>query len=591
MNTSIKTIQAKKDRGFLVSLVNLNKYGAVMKLTGKSPALMIANSVIVGLLESVLMTSLYPVIAIGLGERTKTIDKWLLWTSEIGFSENQTIIAHLLIFLGLGVTCSAARWLGEGRINSYRNLVEKTARLSLAKRLTSMRWNSFLKLGTANSLSELSNSSEKVADGTYNLIVSVSMLTTSVILSIALLIISPLFSLLLSVLLIAAIVAQNLFGLNHNVFSVKFRESHQNLGAKHSFLVQNFKYCRSTGYASHLISKMTHDLGLAVNYFDRERAALAKHRILIESMAFGAIASILGVVYFMQAISFSQASIFLAVLYRMTPRAILAFVCYQNARSLIPFLKEWLDVYNKAKPQDIKSTPVNTFSFQTNIVLNNVTYSFDKSRAASVKGISLEIKRDTFTGIVGKSGSGKTTIIDILSGLIPPDEGLGQVDGIPIYDIANFQNNIGIVHQTPTLIEGTILANIAFMDESPDRDWAFACARIANADEFIARLPLGLDQVISTENSLSGGQAQRLCLARALYNKPSILLLDEPTSALDQESEQLFIESLSMLKGSLTIVMATHRLSTLKQADQIIHLCDGRIQKIEHYYEQIRRSV
>jgi ABC-type multidrug transport system fused ATPase/permease subunit len=571
----------KPRTGIRGSIRELLQYRFVTRLTGKTPVFLIMSCVVVGLLESILMTSVYPVIALGLGERTPKIDLWLSWTAKIGLNENQTVLAHLFLFLCLGVTCSAARWFGESRIMSYRNLLEKKARLLLAARLSSMQWNDFLKLGSYSSLSELSNSSERVADGAHDIVASISMFVTSAILIAALIFISPLFSALLAVLMLVGIFAQKFFGISNNSFSNNFRESHHKLGTQHSFLMQNFKYCRSTGYATHIISNMTHELSNSVLYFDLERNSLAKQRVLIEAVAFGAIASTLGVVYFLQPISFSQASIFLAVLYRLTPRAIAAFVSYQNARSLIPFLTEWLNTYNKAQSKNNFKGLSCAFEFREKISFEHVSYSFSQGRHAALKRISFAINPCTFSGIIGKSGSGKSTILDMISGLITADEGVAKIDGVSISSIRDLQKHIGIVHQNSTLIEGSILSNIAFMDDYPNRAWAIECARIANAEEFILGLPQGFDQLISTENSLSGGQAQRLCLARALYNKPSILLLDEPTSALDQESEQQFIESIAALKGRLTIIMATHRLSTLMKADQIIHLRDGRIESIE----------
>jgi ATP-binding cassette subfamily B protein len=182
--------------------------------------------------------------------------------------------------------------------------------------------------------------------------------------------------------------------------------------------------------------------------------------------------------------------------------------------------------------------------------------------------------------IVGRSGSGKTTLIKLLAGLFEPTEGMILFDGLELrtLDYRTLRRQVGFVLQESYLFDDTIRANIAFGEPEPDAESVAWAARAANAHEFVQRLPLRYDTRIGEAGlRLSGGQQQRIAIARALYNRPPILLFDEATSSLDSESERAVKESLDELLADRTSFVIAHRLSTIRDADRIIVLERGRL--------------
>ena len=183
-------------------------------------------------------------------------------------------------------------------------------------------------------------------------------------------------------------------------------------------------------------------------------------------------------------------------------------------------------------------------------------------------------------GIVGRSGSGKSTLTKILQGLYPVSDGIVRFDGVDAREIelGHLRRQIGIVLQENFLFRGSVRANIAMAKPAASFEEIVASAQLAGADEFIERLPQGYDTILEEgATNLSGGQKQRLSIARSLLLKPRILILDEAASALDPESESIFIRNLSKMAVGRTVIMISHRLSTLVKADAILVMQQGRL--------------
>ncbi|MCB1183005.1 ABC transporter ATP-binding protein [bacterium] len=200
-----------------------------------------------------------------------------------------------------------------------------------------------------------------------------------------------------------------------------------------------------------------------------------------------------------------------------------------------------------------------------------------------LRGVSIEVKPGEVVALVGSSGSGKSTMIDMIPGFYHPDRGEVRIDGRPIPELnrAFLRRNMGTVTQEVILFHDTIRANIAYgLDDVPAADIE-AAARAANAHEFIARLPEGYDTVIGDRGlKLSGGQRQRISIARAILKNPAILLLDEATSALDTEAEQLVQEAIDRLVKDRTTIVIAHRLSTIQNVDRIYLLEKGQVVQV-----------
>jgi ATP-binding cassette subfamily B protein len=194
--------------------------------------------------------------------------------------------------------------------------------------------------------------------------------------------------------------------------------------------------------------------------------------------------------------------------------------------------------------------------------------------------------------IVGQSGSGKTTLAKVLVGFYKPTDGRITVDGydIDVVDKEYYRAQVGYVMQSNLLFSGTIAENIASGEDNPDRRRTVEVAKLADAHGFISNMPLGYEQIVGERGmGLSGGQMQRLCIARALYHNPRLLILDEATSALDTQSESNILSSMQdILKGRTAVVIA-HRLSTIMHADKILVLYKGAVAEEGRHDELVER--
>lgn len=225
--------------------------------------------------------------------------------------------------------------------------------------------------------------------------------------------------------------------------------------------------------------------------------------------------------------------------------------------------------------------PIHIDHLKGRIDFKNVMFSYNKEETATINDFSLSISPGQKIALVGSSGSGKSTISNLLLRFYDINGGSIRVDGMDIrkFSLESYRNNIGVVLQEPFLFSGTIRDNIAYaIKRIPSDEEIYAAARMANVEEFVDRLPDGFDTIIGENGaSLSGGQKQRLAIARAVLKNPSILILDEATSALDTVSEYLVQEALDRLMEGKTTIIIAHRLSTVKNADLIVVLDHGKI--------------
>ena len=224
-----------------------------------------------------------------------------------------------------------------------------------------------------------------------------------------------------------------------------------------------------------------------------------------------------------------------------------------------------------------RSTPLDPPPFRGQITFNQVSFGYQPG-AAVLRDLTFTIGAGHTVGIVGPTGSGKSTIASLIARFRDPHTGTITIDGTDIadYDLRKLRSQIGFVLQDTVLLRGTIRDNIAFgRPDATDED-IIAAATLANAHEFIMRMPEGYDSLVGDRGmTLSGGQRQRIGIARALIRDNPILILDEPTAALDAQSEHLVIEALHRLMAGRTVITITHRLSTLRHADKIIVINDG----------------
>ncbi len=235
-------------------------------------------------------------------------------------------------------------------------------------------------------------------------------------------------------------------------------------------------------------------------------------------------------------------------------------------------------------------------NFDSEIVFDHITFSYSGSKQNVINDISLKIKKGDRIGLVGETGSGKSTFIDIFMGLLVPQNGEIRVDGVILNksNAHSWQQNISHVPQSIFLIDATIKENIAFgVDKDKiDIEKVVAASKIAQIHSIVNEMPNQyLSNVGEKAVQISGGQRQRIAIARALYKNLKIIVLDEATSALDTTTENRLMEAIDKVDKDITMLMVAHRLSTLKDCNKIIEFENGKIKRIGSYEEIITSQL
>jgi ABC-type multidrug transport system fused ATPase/permease subunit len=269
---------------------------------------------------------------------------------------------------------------------------------------------------------------------------------------------------------------------------------------------------------------------------------------------------------------------------RMMPSAVRMLGSLGDMRYYAPFV----DALHRDLSERETAVPVastRAVEFERELRLSNVTYSYPGATKPSLDGVSLTIARGEAIALVGSSGAGKTTLADLLIGLLQPTSGQVLVDGTVLEPatIRSWQDLIGYVPQQVYLSDDTLLRNVAFgePDHAIDRERVERALDAARLTDFVAGLPQGLGTVVGERGGrLSGGQRQRIGIARALYFDPKVLVLDEATSALDGLTEAEVVEAIDIARADRTTIVIAHRLSTVRGCDRLVYMSEGRIANV-----------
>jgi ATP-binding cassette subfamily C protein len=236
--------------------------------------------------------------------------------------------------------------------------------------------------------------------------------------------------------------------------------------------------------------------------------------------------------------------------------------------------------------------PEPTLDFRQSIECRNVSFEYEETGRPALHDINLTVRRGESVGIVGPTGAGKSTLVDVMLGLLRPTAGQVLIDGDDLagYERA-WQRLIGYVPQDPYLLDDTVRRNIAFgvPDSVIDEQRLARACTLAQLDEFLRQLPDGLETTVGDDGvRLSGGQRQRVAIARALYQDPAVIVFDEATAALDNQTERDLTRAIAALHGERTLLVIAHRLTTVESCDRLIFLRDGRLAGVGPYQELLR---
>ena len=277
--------------------------------------------------------------------------------------------------------------------------------------------------------------------------------------------------------------------------------------------------------------------------------------------------------------------------FRVVPSANRIMLNVGYMREAHPWVRKMDEDMRKLRVPAAKPYEHERLLMQSSLSCENVSFGYEGGPPFALDGISFTIERGQSVGIVGPTGAGKSTLVDVLLGLLPPTIGRVLIDGEPLDGRErSWQRQVGYVSQDVYLLDDTLRRNIAFgiPDGAIDETRLGAAVAQARLDEVVAALPTRLDTVVG-ENGirLSGGQRQRVAIARALYHDPPVLFFDEATAALDTQTEREVSEAIANVRGTRTIIAIAHRLSTVKNCDRLIYLRDGKLAGVGTYQELI----
>ena len=276
-------------------------------------------------------------------------------------------------------------------------------------------------------------------------------------------------------------------------------------------------------------------------------------------------------------------SLFIASSFKIIPSINKIINCNLNLKSSIPSVELINKEFHKNHPHDEKLilTETKELQFKNLIELKNVTFKYLNTKRTSIENINLKILKGSQIGIIGESGAGKTTLIDIITGLIEPESGDILCDNKNIHkNLKSWQSKIGYIPQSVFLSDDDIKKNITLEldDKFINQDRLKQSIKDSNLDQIILELPKNLKTRIGEHGSrLSGGQRQRIGIARALYANPEILILDEATSSLDSLTENSIMDTINKFKGKKTVIIISHRESAVKNCDKIFKISNGKI--------------
>ncbi len=354
--------------------------------------------------------------------------------------------------------------------------------------------------------------------------------------------------------------------------------------------------------------KLSGNERMFVSHFSLPTVSLAKYqstqvligalpRYLLEVIAFGGIVAIVVTLIAINKGVNSEVvpliSLYVMAGYRLLPAFQQIYSGISTLKFNMPSFELLIDEFSNSTYEKNEQVDQPVLPLKEKLQIKNLNFTYEGSESIVLNQLDLTVYPNTTVGLVGSTGSGKTTLIDIILGLLIPESGVISVDGTEINNKNRlaWQKNLGYVAQSIYLMDDTILANIAFAIPSNEVsiEKVIAAAKMANLHEYITTLPDKYETFVGERGvRLSGGQRQRIGIARALYNNPEVLLLDEATNALDNITENAVMEAIYNLSHKKTIIMIAHRLSTVKKCDIIHLMSDGKIINSGSYQELIK---
>lgn len=549
---------------------------------------------IMALLDTIGVASVFPFMAVladpSIIQTNSLLNKFFLVSNALGVENELQFIFFLGVFLFLMLVSS----LFFKSITIYAQLrFIQMREYTIGKRLLegylSQSYSWFLSRNSADiGKSILSETTVVIQQGLNPLILLIANSTVAISLILLLIFINP----------ILALVVGCILGLSYFAIYASLRKYLNNIGeirlennqSRFTAVSEAFGAAKEVKIRS-LESAFIKRFSKAAQIFARTNSsAMAIQqlpRFALEGVAFG---SVILVMLFMisQKGNFNEAlpivSLYVFAGYRLMPALQQIYSSITQLRFVGPSVESLSNDLKNLKSNELNYHR-NTISVKKSISLKNIHYNYPNSKRTALKNINLSIPAKSTVGFVGTTGSGKTTTVDIILGLLEPQKGTLEVDGqiINKHNVRSWQSSIGYVPQHIYLSDNTVAANIAFGIDKEDISYEAIekASKIANLHDFVIdNLPNQYQTFIGERGvRLSGGERQRIGIARALYHNPQVLILDEATSSLDNQTEQSVMEAVNNLSKDILIILIAHRLNTVKKCDNIFLMEKGELKK------------
>ena len=507
-----------------------------------------------------------------LSEIIRNLENFKISNTELSLGINQE--KGLFIFLIFSIISSIIFFISNKYLVICKSKLERIIRRDITERILELDWPYFINLDQGEISKKVLAEGEQISTGFMYFLSAIIFFFISVT---YLIICFFLVKNTLILLIIYSFIAFRIY----KRYSKKAERLGKNLslitsniGKSSSAIFNNLKYIRSNGKENIAIEDSNTVFKEFSKAYEESMTASYKSRQVTEVLT--AIFIFIAIFYILFFKRFGNEIILsLSLFIRLAPRIYNTQSRLLDATALISWPNKYKENQKWADRNKLETNnnQIKINLLKPNIIFKSVWYKYPNTEDWIIKDINFSINQNEFIGITGNSGSGKTTLIDLITGLIRPTKGkiLIANNNIKNIDLKYWRSNLGIVFQDSYLINDTIAANIALGEKNIDRFKVKKCLKQANAYDFIKNLEKGIDEIIFDRGTrFSGGQKQRLALARALYKEPKILIMDEATSGLDRSSENIFIESLKRIRGSIIIIIISHKENILNSCDRVV---------------------
>ena len=575
-------MQLKVFNLFFSFLNTIRSYGLLLDKNDKKKAFYMLFLVIIGtFLEMLSMSIIFPVIQLVLNENF--INEYSFLKKNFNLTQNSliiyTLILLIIIFFIKNIFLTFVIIYKAKFIELLRNKLSKKLHLKYLGKDYSF----FINTHTSELIRNLYQEVPKIIKGIDGILVLITEVLVLIGISVILLYVSPVST---SIIIASTLIILLIYGFvtkkkvhdmgrkDQILFSMLLKETQQGYGNFKEILIYQLKDIFMYQYKNILIDYCRNNRILSIyQQFPR---------ILFEQMGISLIIGVSIFIFFQEpdkAKAIGIISLYAYAFFRLLPSITKLIV---NAQ-LIVFVKPSLDIINvefeSEKEKDLKIINNEAIDFKEQITLENVSFNIGNNNKI-LEDISLNIKKNSKIGIIGQTGSGKSTLLNLLMGLIEPTSGKIKIDKKTLKDSPIWKKKISFVSQSTYLLDESIIKNITFNqnDNLIDKKRLYEAIKIANLSEFIEKSEFKLQTIVGERGSkISGGELQRICIARAIYKDSEVLILDEFTSALDEKTENKIIENIFHLEK--TIIIASHRVQALKYCDEIYEVIDRRLKK------------